>query len=106
MSRCAIAPPLGWLKPDLIPPPWPGAYAPVVILISEAMAASPSTTRARRADARLLHHVLDASPQFGAAFSGRGEGFATDWWMVDQWREPSVNVTRLGRRGTGVVRFN
>jgi hypothetical protein len=38
MSRCAegIAPPLGWLKPDLIPPPWPGAYAPVVILISEA----------------------------------------------------------------------
>jgi hypothetical protein len=38
MSRCAIAPPLGWLKPDLIPPPWPGAYAPVVILISEASA--------------------------------------------------------------------
>jgi hypothetical protein len=29
------------------------------------MAASPSTTRARRADARLLHHVLDAPPQFG-----------------------------------------
>jgi len=30
------------------------------------MAASPSTTRACRADARLLHHVLDAPPQFGA----------------------------------------
>jgi len=30
------------------------------------MAASPSTTRARRADARLLHHVLDALPRFGA----------------------------------------
>jgi hypothetical protein len=25
-----------------------------------------SPTRARRADARLLHHVLDAPPQFGA----------------------------------------
>ena len=31
-----------------------------------AMAACPPTTRARRADARLLHHVLDAPPQFGA----------------------------------------
>jgi len=30
------------------------------------MVASPSTTRARRADARLLHHVLDAPTQFGA----------------------------------------
>jgi hypothetical protein len=30
------------------------------------MAASRSTARARRADARLLHHVLDAPPQFGA----------------------------------------
>jgi hypothetical protein len=30
------------------------------------MAASPSTARARRADAGLLHHILDAPPQFGA----------------------------------------
>jgi hypothetical protein len=31
-----------------------------------AMAASPSGTRACRADARLLQYVLDVPPQFGA----------------------------------------
>ena len=36
MSRCAIAPPLGWLKSDLMLPPWPGAYVSVAPLNSEA----------------------------------------------------------------------
>ena len=35
-------------EPDLIPPPWPGAYAPVVILISEANEMRGSQTGSQR----------------------------------------------------------
>jgi hypothetical protein len=64
MSRCAIAPPLGWLKSDLMLPPWPGAYAPVVTLISEAneMRGSQMGSQQRQTPGDAQRHLATFGP--------------------------------------------
>jgi hypothetical protein len=143
-------------EPDLIPPPWPGAYAPVAILISGANEMRGSQTGsqrrqtsgdARQASKRLASGSIPparvtrlrpgtasrpahpcARPSTGAprrrrtrrtamtqmmtsprrcivcrSWRGLCDGLVR-WWISSGNR--SVNVTRLGRRSTGVVRFN
>ncbi len=73
------------------------------------MAASPSITRARRADARLLHHVLDAPAQFGAPPQKKNllAGGLTRQPAQDRWHSfvgvlKPVDVISAGRLELGL----